>query len=174
MTLGGVFQVAGIYLVFAEIRHVEGILHLGSIWRSSIGDLAQFLSSIAGRLAGPFRRRHGRRVELQGASLGMGGSLAAHVRVTRAEGTTANERLDSHQREMAALRQELEQVQQRVDQDQAESRTAVIDVETRLRGEITSIRQLVGDLSGGFRRGRALGGGLILVGTALIVIGVWT
>jgi hypothetical protein len=169
MTVGGLFQLAGVALIFWEISGIQRTLRLPPWWRSTISDLGGLLSSIPGR----FRRR---RITGTGSIVMHGvatatGSLS--VVLQPAEGATVEERLESHRGQLAALREELERVQQLLDQDRAEGRAAVTNVETRLRGEIASVRQLLSNLSGGFLRGRALGGGLILIGTALITIGVW-
>jgi hypothetical protein len=170
MTIGGLLQLAGIAVVFVEIGQTERLLRLRSWWRRTLSDLGRILSSLLQRLG--LRRRRPVVVEVAGGALGVSGGTA-RVTVVPGEGTTVEERLDSHRRQLAALREELERVQQRLDQNQAEGRAALADVETRLRSEVASVRQLVNDLGGGFLRGRALGGGLILVGTLLITIGVW-
>jgi len=169
MTVGGLLQLAGVAVIFWEISGIQRTLRLPPWWRSTISDLGRFLSSIPGR----FRRRGGHQVELRGAVDTIGTLDVTLVRATPADGTTVDERLDSHRRQLAQLREELDRMQQRLDQNRAEQSAALTAVETRLSTEIASVRQLVGDLSGGFLRGRALGGGLILVGTALITIGVW-
>src|SRR5438552_16417685 len=170
MTVGGLLQLAGVTLVFLEIGQTERLLRLRSWWRGTISDLGRILSCILRRLG--LRTRRPVVVEVSGAALGLSGGTA-RVTVVPGEGSTTEERLDSHRRQLAALREELERVQGRLDQDRADGRAAVSDLETRLRNEVESVWRWVGDLSGGFLRGRALGGGLILVGTALITMGVW-
>jgi hypothetical protein len=169
MTIGGLLQLAGVAVIFWEISGIQRTLRLPPWWRSAISDLRRLLSSVPGR----FRGRRNHQVELRGTVTSRGTLDVTVIRATPAEGTTVDERLDNYRRQLAALREELDQVRQRLDRDREEQGAAVTALETRLGSEIASVRKLLSDLSGGFLRGRALGGGLILLGTALITIGVW-
>ncbi len=168
MTFGGLLQLAGVALIFWEISGIQRTLRLPPWWRSTISELGRFFSSILHR----FSRRSGQQVELRGAVDFAGTLDVAVIRATPAEGNTVDERLDSHRRQLAALRDELDRLQRRLDRHDAEQGAALTALQTNLRSEIASVRQLVEDLSGGFLQGRALGGGLILAGTLLITIGV--
>jgi hypothetical protein len=159
MTVGGLFQIDGVYLALAEISATERLLDLPPWLAGIASDLGGFLSSIPGQ----FRRRRGQQVDLRGASLAIGGSLAARVRVI--PGTTVEQ--------LAALRDELDRVQQRLDQHEAEQGQALTALQTSLRTEIAAVHRLVTDLTAGFRRQRALGVLLISLGTALIIVGAW-
>ena len=111
-------------------------------------------------------------VEVGGASLSLSGG-SARVRVTPAEGSSVEERLDGHRRQLVALREELDEVWQRVDRDHSEHRAVVADVESRLRAEVAAVKELVEQLGGGSLRVRAFGGVLIFAGTAIIAIAAW-
>lgn len=169
MTVGGLLQLAGVAVIFWEISGIQRTLRLPPWWRSTASDLGRMLSSILQRLG---LRTRPVVVEVSGAALGLSAGVA-RVTVVPGEGTTTEERLDSHRRQLVALREELERVWQRIDRHDAEQSAALTALQTNVRSEIASVRQLVQDLSGGFLLGRALGGGLILAGTALITIGVW-
>ena len=140
MTVGGLLQLLGIVVIFVEIRETERLLRLRSWWRRTASDVGRFVSSI---LPARLRRGHTVVVKLAGDVAGVSDG-SARLTVVPAEGTTVDERLDSHRRQLAALREELQRVQQRLDQDQAEGRAALSNVETRLRTELASVRQLVG------------------------------
>src|SRR5438034_1790267 len=141
MTIGGVFQLAGIVVIFVEIRETERLLRLRSWWRSTVSDVREFIASMLIRLGLRKRSPVSLSAEMHGSTT-FAGSLS--ILLQPAEGTTVDERLDSHRRQLAALREELERVQQRLEQDQAEGRAALSNVETRLRTELASVRQLVG------------------------------
>jgi hypothetical protein len=163
MTVGGLSQFDGVYLVLPEISATERLLDLPP-WLASMasefaGELAGLLSSIRGR----FGKRRARQTQLRGASLGMAGSLAARVRVI--PGSIADQ--------LAALRDELDRVQGRLDQHEAEQGQELTALRANLRAEIAEVHRLVTELTAGFRRQRAVGVVLILCGAALIIVGAW-
>lgn len=170
LTVGGILQLVGIFVLFVEISQTERLLRLRSWIRRSVSDVGQVVASVANRLGIRLRRPvvH----ELSGVGAGRA-SGSARVRVSRAEGSTVEERLDAHGRQLAVLREELDEVWQRVDRDQGEHRAALADLESRLGSEVSAVKELVTQLGGGSLRVRAFGGVLIFAGTAIIAIAAW-
>lgn len=163
MTVGGLSQFDGVYLVLPEISATERLLDLPPWLASMASEFTGELGEVLGSIRSRFGKSRGQEVQLRGASLGMGGSLAARVRVIPA-GV-----LD----QLAALRDELDRVQQRLDQHEAEQGQEFSALRANLSTEIADVHRLVTDLTAGFRRQRAVGVVFILFGTVLIMVGAW-
>lgn len=166
MTVGGVLQFAGVALVFVEISGVQRTLRLAPWWKALVNDLASAVRRVVGRKP---RTTVGASVDIPTRF-----TMTSHPRTPLAAGSTIEELLKSHRRELEKLRHELDEIWRAVDSARTEQRRAVEALAKRLDKEIGELQQLLRELSGGSLRGRALGGALILLGTALITIGVWT
>ncbi|MEO6795374.1 MAG: hypothetical protein ABI401_13360 [Candidatus Dormibacter sp.] len=170
MSVGGILQIDGVALVFRAIWQTEQALGLPS-WVGDIGSaLDRSVWAILGGVG--IRRRKPVVVEPGTARL----SISTHaptVTVAPAAGATAEERLSSAERQLVELRKEQGRLGQRLDQERTDWRAADAKVETRLSGELVRVEEKVAKVGGGSRFVQAIGGVLILVGTALITIGVW-
>jgi hypothetical protein len=155
-TFGGVFQVAGIFLVFIQIRSAERLLGAVS-WVSKVGGW------LKARL--PIRRN----VVLTpvGASLAVTYGVA-RITVQRNRGTTVDERLESLQLQMDDARRELDELWTRSTADRAEFERKAARIESSLKALDAEIRGLIADLTIGSRHLQVFGAVLIIIGTIFI------
>jgi hypothetical protein len=161
-------QFVGVLFVFFEIGQTERLLRLQSLWARTAQDIVRPLRSLLGHLGLRRPKRHA--VALEATATGHA-DFSARYSVIPGEGTSIEERLDSHRRQLDELRALFERVRQELNRDHEAESTALAAAEDRLSTEIEALKRLVTELGGGFLQGRALGAIVILAGTVMIGIG---
>ena len=170
LTAGGLLQFFGVLLIFWEISDAERTLGQPSWVVRSIRDAGRLTSVIQARVLG--RKLPGHPVSAA-ADFMMRYKIEARGRVTPAEGTTVDERLDSHRRALKELRKEFDQLWAAVNKVGVDQRASATEMDERLSREISALRVKLEGVGGGSLRVRAWGGVLILAGTGLIIVGTW-
>ncbi len=160
VTVGGVLQIAGVFLVFIQIGSAEKLLGART-WANQLGGW------LKARL--PARRKlRDYSLSAVGAAVSSG---SAELTLQRSRGSTVEERLTSLQLQMDDARRELDELRTRSTAHRAESDRKLAEVSSSVRALEAELRGLIAALTIGSRHLQVVGAMLIMFGTALIVAG---
>jgi hypothetical protein len=167
-SIGGSLQIVGVALVFWEIWASQRALDKRT-WTRTIADA---LSSPFRRLWLKVRRQKGSEVALQ-ASVTASATLDARLTIQESEDAPIERRIEVHRRRLDAIDRQLEEIR-------AEATKLRTDLGDRLNAAVGEaieqtkrLREIVDQLGVGSIGLRALGGVLVLVGSALWVVSEW-
>jgi len=171
-SIGGGLQVVGVALVFWEIWGVQRLLNKRT-WTRAMGDaLATPFRWLGGWLRARERPR-ARVVQLDGSSLGMSGSLSARLTVTEAVGATLEQRIEVHRRRLDSIDRQLDEIRAEATKLQTSLGDRLNAAVTETTEQTKQLREVVDTLGAGSLGLRAVGGILVLIGSALWVASEW-
>jgi hypothetical protein len=168
-SIGGSLQVVGVALVFWEIWGVQRALNKRT-WPRAI---AEALRSPFRRLWLKVRRPPASTVALEGSSLSFSGSLSAPLTVKESEDAPIEERIEIHRRRLDAIDKQLEEIRAEATKLRADLGDQLDAAAGDAREQIARLREVVDQLGVGSIGLRALGGALVLFGSAMWVWSEW-
>jgi hypothetical protein len=171
-SIGGALQVVGVAFVFAEIWGIQRLLNKRT-WIQAVADAVTSPFRRLRNWVGSLGKPKAIQAPLEGSNLGFSADLGADLTISEPDDASVEKRLDIHRQRLDKIDSQLKEIREEATKVETRLGDRLAAAVGKALEETKRLREVVDQLGAGSLGLRAVGGVLVLVGSAMWVASEW-